>query len=209
MDDLRGIGFINVATRKLIKFLSVGFIFRQGWQWSWPESTLLIPRRTTVLRVTMFEVSIKGFSSLGPTYLLSSCVLKCSCTVQMISLSARKSVSQHEMQGELFHLLGHLVASLKVKEREYKKDRTQGTVLKEARCGNTQLKIWSQVHVQIVNSLIDFALQKWCILKKVQHLHPGKTFMTYLNRRKSCWTTSPLSVFSASTLWVLRHPRVD
>lgn len=85
--DLRGIKFNNVLTRNEVSSSLWVFIFRQGWQWSWPESARLIPLRTTVLRVTTFEVSIKGFSSLSLTYMLSSRVLKCSCTVQMISLS--------------------------------------------------------------------------------------------------------------------------
>lgn len=71
--------------KKWSKFLSVGLIFRQGWQWSGPQSTLLIPLRTTVLRVTTFEVPISS-----AWRLLSTRVLKCSCTVQIISLSVRE-----------------------------------------------------------------------------------------------------------------------
>lgn len=115
MFNLRGLKFTHILSRNSFEWV---FIFRQGWQWSWPESTLLSPLRATVYRVTTFEVSIKGFLSLSLTYMLSSSVLKCSCTVQMIALSVRKSASQHEMQGGLFSVLGHLVVSLTRWERE-------------------------------------------------------------------------------------------
>lgn len=133
----------------------MGLIFQQGRQWSWPESTPLIPLKTTVLRATTFEVSIKGLWSLSLTYMLSTRVLKCSCTVQMISLSVRKSASQLEMQGELFNVLCHLVVSLtrwdREREWEQRNDWTpsQGTVLK----GCNDWQIWSQGHVQTVNCL--------------------------------------------------------
>lgn len=93
---MRGINFVDVFDKEWAKLLRVSFISRQRWQWSWPESTRLIPPRTNVLRVTTFEVSIKGFSSLSLTYMLSSSVLKCSCTVQMIALSVRESASQQQ-----------------------------------------------------------------------------------------------------------------
>lgn len=91
---------------KWTKILSLGLILRGGWQWSWPESTLLVPPRTAVLCVTTFEVTIKGLSlsSLSLTYMLSTRVLKCSCTVRTISLSVRKSASRLEMRGELLKM---------------------------------------------------------------------------------------------------------
>lgn len=102
----RGNQFYRRFDEKWAKILSLGLILRGGRQWSWPESTLLVPPSTAVLRVTTFEVSIKGLSlsSLSLTYMLSTRVLKCSCTVRTISLSVRKSASQLEMRGELLKM---------------------------------------------------------------------------------------------------------
>lgn len=179
MLDLRRIKFIYFFDRKWTTFLSVGLICRQGWQWSWPESTLLIPLRTTFVRVTTFEVSVKGLSSISLTYVLSTHVLKCSCTVQMISLSVRKSATQLEIQDELCNVLGHRVASLTRWDR-FKKQWTQsqGTVLKEARTENLESSSRSDCKCYVSQNL-------W---------HPGKTFM--MNRSKTWWATSPFFLLS-------------
>ncbi len=70
-----------------------------------------MPLRAIVLRLTTFNVSIKGvFKPQPDLYVIDPCA-----KVQLYNSNdhtVRKSASQLEMQGELFNVRGHLVVSL-------------------------------------------------------------------------------------------------
>lgn len=89
---------------KTKKPLSAGLILREGWQ------CLIIPLTSTASAETSFEDSIRGFPSPGVMYVWSTRVLKCGCTVQMISTSVRKSAPPLQTKGEWLYELGHLVS---------------------------------------------------------------------------------------------------